>query len=131
MKSRLQRLKKTLLLFSVWKVTLHSKCSALGRPWEVRAMNVKVDFTLRNSLDCMIDVASSKTYTSVHQHSQMSLWRQDAYMQTHGNTHDICRVVLLICNNVLTQGHQLTNTELLYFNYYKRGQTGDFTICYY
>lgn len=46
----LKRPEKTLLLFSVWKVTLHFKCSALGWPWEVRTMNVKVDFTLCNSL---------------------------------------------------------------------------------
>ena len=78
MKSRLQSLEKTRLLFSVWKVTLRSKCSALGWPWEVRAMNVKVDFTLCNSLDCVIDVAGVRADT--HQRAQWAAW-----------THSVCK----------------------------------------
>ena len=80
MKSRLQSLEKTRLLFSVWKVTLGSKCSALGWPWEVRAMNVKVDFTLCNSLDCVIDVAA--VHADTHQHAQKGLREHTLYANT-------------------------------------------------
>lgn len=63
MKSHLQSPEKTQLLLSVWKVTLHSKCSAPWWPWEVRTVNVKVDFTLCDSRSCAMHVASVHTYT--------------------------------------------------------------------
>lgn len=87
MKSHLQRPEKTRLLFSVWKVTLHSKCSALGWPWEVRTMNVKVDFTLCNSLLYVIDVATVRANTHPH-HAQMPARTHTVSMQTRRRTHD-------------------------------------------
>lgn len=71
MNVRLQR------IIILWKVTLHRKCSTLGRPWEVRTMNVKVDFTICISLDCVIDVAAARThrvfsmYANLHNTSTM------------------------------------------------------------
>lgn len=107
-KSHLQRAEKTLLLFSVWEVTLQSKCSASRWPWEVRTMNVRVDFTLCNSADCC-----------AHQHTRVA-------SQKPVYAHTFRRLRLCSITTKVRQLHFIVCQEWLYL--WKWWETDSFDV---